>query len=163
MSSNNTEIVVCSAYKTYKGYKYHLNFPNEWILNEEENTGRDCNNCVDKTNTGYAMWRGIILGYCANCCQFNYEGTRGIGFMGRAVEVECSRDILGKSVFKTYLKDINLEEVGDISENPEDTIENRLIMKDNQFKYCIRCGEEEGEYNGYCYDCILYRTTLYSP
>ena len=27
MSSTNTEIVVCSGYKTYKGYKYHLNFP----------------------------------------------------------------------------------------------------------------------------------------
>jgi hypothetical protein len=128
-------IMIDEKYKTYRGFKYHLNFPNGWIINEEPFTGRECNNCVGNDNSpGFAMWRGIILGYCANCA-FHYNGNRGRGFYAHAVEFIRPNNV-GDSVFDTYLKDIDLENTGDINDNPEDTIENHLMMKENIYEIC---------------------------
>ena len=88
-----TEITyVCNQYKTYAGLKYHVNFPNHWILNELPGTGRECMNCVGNElhRTGYAMWRGIVLGYCTNCAIYEYKGDRGAGFYGYGVEFNPS-------------------------------------------------------------------------
>ena len=125
---SDAEIIICEGYKTYKGFKYHLNFPNEWILNEEYDTGRQCSNCIGTHgyNDGYACWRGIILGYCANCAWI-YNGNRGRGFYGRAVEF-IRNDNVGDSVFDTYLKNIDLENTGNIMDSPEDTMENHEKM-----------------------------------
>jgi len=122
-------IEVFEGYKTYKGFKYHLNFPNEWILFEAEGTGRQCGNCVDMhAGYGYATWRGIILGYCANCA-LTYEGERGVGFHSCGIEIRYpDTPACAVTAFDTYLKNVDLETVGDIEDNPEDTMYNRMVQ-----------------------------------
>jgi len=114
-------------YKTYRGFKYHINFPDEWILHEKQNTGRNCENCIGNADShGFALWRGIILGYCANCSIYDYEGQRGAGFCGQGVEVKneyCS-------AYDLYLKNVDLDTIGDLAENPEDTMENHQKLKE---------------------------------
>jgi len=111
-----------ATYKTYAGFKYHLNFPDEWILNELPDTGRQCLNCVGHgTLAGFATWRSIILGYCANCSQ-TYEGQSCRGFNG--FEFEHPRQNY-ESAFDLYLGDIDFANYGDIADNPEDTMENK--------------------------------------
>lgn len=137
-SSHVDSIVTNPGYKTYQGFRYHLNFPNEWILNEDEDTGRACPNCVGADNVaGFAMWRGIILGYCSNCA-FTYDGSRGPGFYCHAVEFirPKNNDDIVESVFNTYLKDIDLDNTGDIFENPEDTMENHYDLKEGIVEIC---------------------------
>ena len=111
------------TYKTFCGFKYHLDFPDDWILNEKPDTGRQCWNCVGKPDQhdGFAMWRGIVLGYCANCVE-DYEGERGKGFIGFGVENMENRY---PSVFDLYLGVVDFENFGDLADNEEDTMENR--------------------------------------
>lgn len=167
-----------ATYKTYGGFKYHLNFPDEWILNELENTGRQCWNCVGHDNrTGFAMWRSILLGYCSNCA-ITYEFQRGRGFYGFGFEYtkhKCA------SAFDLYLGDVDFANYGNIEDNPEDTMENRaefledLIVDyvnedehdelepsdddlhcpwnyDDQFGVCmcIGCGKKTSKMSGFC-------------
>jgi len=112
---------IVGNYKEYAGFKYPLTFPEDWILYEFKGTGRECLNCVGHHNDGYAMWRGVILGYCSNCA-YEYHYNRGPGFYrhGREMLYKCPE----KSAYLTYLQGIDLEEVGDLSINPEDTLEN---------------------------------------
>jgi hypothetical protein len=122
----------CDNYKIYGGLKYHMNFPDEWILDELPDTGRECVNCVGKDmKTGYAMWRGIVLGYCSNCAE-EYEGKRGPGFYAHGVETYMKNSI---SVYDTYLHDVDLEILGDPAENPKDTMENFHLMRGNDQDY----------------------------
>jgi hypothetical protein len=143
---SEAQIIICEGYKTYKGFKYHLNFPNEWILYEEEDTGRQCANCIgtDGYNDGYACWRGIILGYCANCAWF-YNGIRGRGFQGRAVEVIKENNI-GDSAFDTYLKNIDLENTGNLLDSTEDTMENHEKMLAEISEICKQYDSLSEEY-----------------
>jgi len=116
-------------YKTYRGFRYHLNFPDEWILYEKEDTGRACANCVGRPSqftglpdmTGFAMWRGIILGYCSNCAHHDYTYERGRGFMGDGVEHPNT----AVSAFDMYLGEIDFETLGDLDMNPDNTLENQ--------------------------------------
>jgi len=111
-------------YKTFGDFKYHLNFPDEWILNEKPDTGRQCWNCVGKyDNKGYAMWRGIVLGYCSNCAE-DYEGERGRGFYSFGVEYNGNHHF--PSAFDLYLGPIDFENYGDFADNEDDTMKNRL-------------------------------------
>lgn len=119
--------IINGNYKEYKGYKYPINFPEEWILNEKEYTGRECANCMGNGADGYAMWRGVILGYCCNCAR-EYDYERGPGFYcyGREMLYKCPE----KSAYETYLKGVNLEEIGDLSVNPNDTLENNQNIEE---------------------------------
>jgi hypothetical protein len=111
-----------ATYKTYAGCKYHLNFPDEWILNELPHTGRQCWNCVGHGGlAGYATWRSIIIGYCANCA-IDYDGQRGRGFLGFGIE---NKRYVYESAFDLYLGDIDFENYGEVADNPEDTMENK--------------------------------------
>lgn len=114
-------IIYSVNYKTYNGFKYHLNFPNQWIFYELPHTGRECGNCVGSPEyrRGYAMWRGIILGYCGNCADA-YRGARCRGFNGYATEF--THQYYYESAYDRYLGHINLENFGDIEANPDDTI-----------------------------------------
>ena len=129
------------TYKTFAGFKYHLNVPDEWILNELPRTGRDCWNCVgnreQEDTNGFAMWRGIILGYCANCAHV-YGGERCKGFVGFGVEDIDNRF---ESAHSVYLDTIDFESFGDLAENEEDTIENRV-------KYLKEQSREDENYDG---------------
>ena len=120
-------IEIHNGYKVFGDFKYHLNFPDEWILHELQYTGRQCCNCIgDGERNGYAMWRGIILGYCANCA-LTYEGERGRGFEGFGIECPRYQYI---SACELYLGEVDLETLGDLAENPEDTMENRKEFLD---------------------------------
>ena len=124
--STMTEIQYGSDYKTFGGFKYHLNFPDEWILNELPNTGRECKNCVgDGDNKGYGMWRGIVLGYCTNCAM-DYDMGRCRGFIGCGVEAHTNSNIV-PSAFE-YLGEIDWDNYGDLEVNPNDTLENRAYF-----------------------------------
>lgn len=125
----------------YDGYFYPVNYPREWMENELPNTGRQCMNCVGENSDGYAMWRGVVLGYCANCAE-EYGFERGPGFVGCAVEIMGRNS--DKSVFKTYLKDVHLENLGYIAIQPEDTMEKReeIYLEEER-----RIGFEEIEYD----------------
>ena len=132
------------TYKTFAGFKYHLNVPDEWILNELPHTGRECWNCVGREGAcdGFAMWRGIVLGYCANC-SLDYDGERGKGFMGFGVE--CSWNSF-ESAFDLYLGPIDFDTYGDLADNEEDTIENReASLKEEQEHYDNDSTDEEEE------------------
>jgi hypothetical protein len=164
-------------YKTFNGFKYHPNMPDEWILNELPNTGRTCWNCVGNREqgfcNGFAMWRGIVLGYCTNCAH-DYEGKRGRGFIGLGNESDLFEY---PSAFDLYLGDVDFENYGDLAENEEDTIENRkgqreeLIMnyeqdechdsepedhyygnEDDDFGICLKlgCCRPQSTYSAYC-------------
>ena len=93
-------------YKMYGGFKYHLSFPDEWMTNEYPFTGRECANCVGETVDGYAMWRGLIIGYCANCAE-KYHGKRGPGFVGCGVEAYMENAV---SAYRLYLGELSLKE-----------------------------------------------------
>ena len=124
--STMTEIQYGSDYKTFGGFKYHLNYPDEWILNELPNTGRECKNCVgDGDNKGYGMWRGIVLGYCTNCAM-DYDMGRCRGFIGCGVEAHTNSNIV-RSAFE-YLGEIDWDNYGDLEVNPNDTLENRAYF-----------------------------------
>ena len=101
------------------GYKYHLKFPDRWIENECPNTGRECPNCVGEKHDGFAMWRGIVLGYCANCAIYVYNYNRGGGFLSYGFQNETN----------DYLGTIDLETFGDLADNPENTMENLAARK----------------------------------
>jgi len=136
MSAFPNQIEYFENYKTYGGFKYHLGFPDEWILNELPDTGRECANCVGNgDNKGYAMWRGIILGYCVNCA-ITYCGTRCKGFNGYANEWWSNIDY--ESAYDKYLGDIDLENYGDLEANPHDKIEMHLqiCIEKNSERYC---------------------------
>ena len=106
---------------------YHIKFPLQWAMSHSEGTGpSQCGNCVE---CGY--FRGVFIGYCASCANFDYHGTRGRGFVKAGVEVD--KDIADKfdipiydgeyvSAFDTYLKDVDIEEIplDDPSDNSSD-------------------------------------------
>ncbi len=115
---NPTEIVYFDTFKTYNEELYALEFPDEWMKDHKEGTGPACQNCV-----AYATWRGVFIGYCANCAK-DYQGfSRGIGFCGKAVECEVKDRPKEKSAYKTYLKGVSLNQIGDIEFNPSHTID----------------------------------------
>jgi hypothetical protein len=128
IETTNEAIVFYPEYKTYKGFKYHLNFPENWMIREVEGTGRQCVNCVGESHDGHAMWRGIILGYCGNCSVYKYNESRGKGWYGHGVQDPNS---CGKS-YKEYLgsAEIDFENYGDIEANPEDTLENQRTIQE---------------------------------
>jgi hypothetical protein len=143
------------TYKTFKGFKYHLNFPDEWILDEIPLTGRECWNCVGRPGKcdGFAMWRTIILGYCGNCAK-DYDGERGKGFIGLGVEYDgTSFD----SAFDIYLGPIDFETYGDLADNEEDTVEKRQRRIEEQDEYDGMeddyWGEEEDEFGECLHIC----------
>jgi hypothetical protein len=154
------EIIYCQGYKTYCGYKYVNTFPDEWILNEKKHTGRECMNCYNidceaGIADGYGMWRGIFIGYCANCAHYDYEFTRGYGFKGQAVEnIPFEEDEYGDKVLAasyTYLAGIDYENLGDINMNPQDTMKNkiRLCQKNELLAYLDYYENYDSGYSSY--------------
>lgn len=154
---DHIEIDEENEWKTYRGFKYHLNFPDDWILNEIEHTGRACWNCVgtciEDPIPGYAMWDGIVIGYCANCAEV-YEFKRGPGF----IECGLENTILDvPSAFDTYLKNVVLldDDGNDALIFPEEnyiTCKNELCNKYMMLTQYHKCPECHYKYckNGCC-------------
>ena len=101
-------------YYTYDNELYDIHFPIEYAKNHLDVSGpKKCMNCAD-----YGSWRGVFIGYCANCADiYNFE--RGNGMLWNGIENQGHPE---KSIFNTYLKDVDLEDVGDIEMNPSHII-----------------------------------------
>jgi len=162
--SAEEKIEYCDGYKTYHGCKFVITFPDEWILNEKKDTGRECENCYnincEGIANGFGMWRGIFIGYCRNCAEYDYEFTRGFGFDGQAVEnitFDYKRGIYNNDSSATYgyLSTIDFETLGDIKMNPEDILENKLRFYQKEIDYYtyhdeyLRLYQEEIDYYTY--------------
>jgi hypothetical protein len=91
----------------YDYYWYHENFPVEWAMCPKDGTGpSQCGNCLD-----YGCINGVFIGYCANCAIYDYEGSRGRGFIDVGVESDDTISMGFKSVFDTYLKDVDIHAI----------------------------------------------------
>ena len=96
-------------YYSYNEELYAPTFPLEWAQTHKEESGP--NNCLNCAYFG--MWNGVFIGYCANCACYCYNYERGNGFIDLKVELSNEDTKIENSVFETYLKDINLNEIGD--------------------------------------------------
>jgi hypothetical protein len=96
-------------YYSYNEELYCGTFPEEWAENHLPNTGpKDCINCAY-----YGSWNGVFLGYCVNCAEYAYNGTRGRGIIDLGKENDTVSVLDCPSIFETYMKDVSLSDVGD--------------------------------------------------
>ena len=109
-----------SIYYSYDDELYASTFPEEWSENHLDGSGpKDCDNCAF-----YGSWNGVFIGYCCNCAR-EYNYTRGHGFISCGEENIIADPEYGTSIgysestsaFGTYLKGVNLRDVGDIEFN----------------------------------------------
>lgn len=96
------KILATGAYiYVIKNVAYPSQFPVQWALTPVIDTtlwaddqvhtticgpGTSPNHCVDCNR--YGSYRGIFLGYCANCAYYNYNFERGFGYIANGVEME---------------------------------------------------------------------------
>lgn len=100
-------VLANGKYYSYDDELYHKTFPEEWAMNHLPGTGpKDCENCQ-----AYGHWNGVFIGYCVNCAKHEYLGERGRGFVSFGKEYDGCEEYV--SVFETYLKGVDLAEVGD--------------------------------------------------
>jgi hypothetical protein len=96
-------------YYEYDGEIYTATFPLEWAKTHQVNTGpKNCKNCAY-----YGSWNGVFIGYCVNCARYKYMGYRGCGFIYLGIQFKTDHvfDTV-KSVFDTYLKGIDMNNIG---------------------------------------------------
>lgn len=110
---------------------YDIHFPLNWVFNEEfkqypcstsKNFNSDTftgpNHC--STCRQYGFYNGVFIGYCLNCA-YEFENSRGNGLTD--VEgVELKEDMVAfdltyfqkkNSIWNTYLKGVDLKDIGD--------------------------------------------------
>ena len=105
--SNYSDILVKGNKKIFDGIVYDIHFPNEWINDYKKGTGpQECNNC-----RCFGSWRGSFVGYCLNCAECDYKYQRGCGMWGSGVEIYWVNP--EKSIWKTYMKGISMDKIGD--------------------------------------------------
>lgn len=102
-----TEILSCGNFYQYDGELYTNHFPQEWAQNHMDGTGpKSCNNC-----RYFGSWNGVFVGYCANCAQYDYEFSRGHGF------IEPSKERYENTpqarAMETYLCEVDFDNIGD--------------------------------------------------
>lgn len=101
------EIISCGNFYQYDGELYAKQFPTEWAQNHAEGTGpKSCTNC-----RVFGSWNGVFIGYCVNCAHYDYEFTRGHGFLKPGQEIVKKTTSLG--AFQSYLKDAGPDSIGD--------------------------------------------------
>lgn len=112
---------------------YDIHFPLNWIFNEEfkmypcSNNNIDlnsltgpnhCTNCRD-----YGVYKGVFIGYCLNCAA-EFENKRGNGMTDIEEGLELNEHMVAfdltyfkkeYSIWNTYLKDVSLQEIGDLT------------------------------------------------
>lgn len=105
-----------ASYYVHKDCLYSVYFPEKWAVEPIECTGPEC--CP--TCQEFGFWNGVFIAYCYHCAVHFYHGERGRGMIGCGVEANNYADTMHiPSMFETYLKDIDLDTVGDT--NIEDT------------------------------------------
>lgn len=113
---NSSEIVYHNrngkcAFYSYDGHLYAGTFPQAWARQHAPNSGpKDCRLCAD-----IGSWNGVFLGYCVNCAFYKYKGNRGRGLHYYGKETKDKYMIKFPSIFDTYLKDVCMDDIGDIT------------------------------------------------
>jgi hypothetical protein len=103
----------------FKGISYDKHFPIEWAMNPKKIDNDfqcgppDCLNCLD-----YGSYNGVFIGYCANCAG-EYDYQRGNGFIDYGEEFKDEGFYDENSVWNTYLKYVNLDEIGFLPKEEE--------------------------------------------
>ena len=96
-------------YYCYGDELYAGTFPEEWAQDHAPGTGPgECEDC--RVRGG---WNGVFMLYCANCAIHVYHGERGKGAISPGEEYDGDENREFRSAFKTYLYDVNLNDVGD--------------------------------------------------
>jgi len=104
-------------YYSYDDELYDIHFPIEYAQNHWNNSGpKNCMNCAD-----FGSWRCVFIGYCRNCAEYIYKFERGNGMINYGLEHPGDPE---KSIYNTYLKYVDLEDVGDIDMNPSHILNN---------------------------------------
>jgi hypothetical protein len=109
------DIIQGSCNKIYQigTVQYDIHFPLHWALDPKQLENdyvcgpSHCNNCLE-----YGSYHGVFIGYCLNCA-YEYGYERGNGFL--TYGVECSEGYGREpknSAWNTYLKNVDLENVG---------------------------------------------------
>jgi hypothetical protein len=115
---------------------YDIHFPLNWLFNEEfkmypcpssnnNNLNSDSltgpNHCSNCRNFGY--YNGVFIGYCLNCAA-EFENSRGNGMTDIEEGLELNEHMVAfdltyfkkeYSIWNTYLKNVSLQEIGDLS------------------------------------------------
>jgi len=113
---------------SYDEELYTATFPFEWAENHLPGTGpKECGNCAC-----YGSWNGVFIGYCSNCAHYQYNGERGKGFIDYGTENNSEELANFVSVFDTYLKGVDLDDVGD-----KDFIDTVRVMRDREENQCF--------------------------
>jgi hypothetical protein len=140
-------------YHTYEGYMkyyeydkiaYAPTFPIAWAKNHLPNTGPEC--C--KTCKTFGFWNGAFIGYCSKCSE-KYEGKRGNGFVFYGEEKKKLEN--SSSAFYTYLRDIDLDNIGD-----KEIFDSAALVAE------INAPEEESEEEFDCFGCTAYYGSDYN-
>ena len=98
---------------SYDNELYHKNFPEEWSTSHNPGTGpKECMNCAL-----FGSFGGHFFAYCVNCAEYVYNYERGPGMY-----IDYTEFVIDKvpSVFDTYMKGINLEDIGDRDMNSDE-------------------------------------------
>ena len=134
---------------------YHEKFPEDWAICPKEGTGPgQCENCTD-----YGCINGIFIGYCVNCALYDYDGSRGRGFINVGVEYTDNEGPEFPSIFDTYLKDVDIYAIqpieSDINYKPyksteynEDDYVNAEPYEDNSEKCKNEIGIMDCQFDG---------------
>jgi hypothetical protein len=145
MENQNQEIQMIQvngvdAYYVYDGEKYAPTFPIQLAKNFKEGTGpKECENC-----DYFGRWNGVIIGLCVNCAEHVYNFEYGPGFISLGCEFTDNSDWNnGIRAFDTYLKDIDLDTVGD--KNIYDSRKEVVIENEEYWsRYGDDCPDEYG-------------------
>jgi len=113
---NMSEIYMsrCRKFYSYKEELYTVQFPKEWAMDHAKGSGpHECATCKEN-----GFWNGVFIGYCTHCAYNAYDFERGTGFVSIGKEwFFPDRSILAKKrekmAFNTYLKGVNLTDIGD--------------------------------------------------
>jgi len=155
---NPKEVIFCGHRRHYYMYNeelYTATFPIEWAENHLPGTGpKECSNCAC-----YGSWNGVFIGYCANCADYEYNGECGRGFIDCGKENNAEEVQHFSSAFDTYLKNVNMDEIGD--KDFVDSARMMMIEEVNEFVDSLEDesdeeDEEEAEEVGWCVDRYGY-------
>jgi hypothetical protein len=98
---------------SYDNEVYHKNFPEDWATSHKPGTGpKECGNCAS-----FGSFGGHFFAYCVNCAEHRYNFQRGPGMYLHYTEF-VNNNV--PSVFDTYMKNISLEDIGDLDMNTDE-------------------------------------------
>lgn len=91
---------------SYDNELYDINFPKEWATNHLKDTGpKECKKCAYFGSIG-----GTFFAYCTTCAEYDYNFNRGPGIWYNYCELFTDKE---HSIFDTYMRGVELEDIGD--------------------------------------------------